>query len=107
MLTVLLLRQAFQRIQSGRKLLVSRITFHFKKDSLSTDPFTTWFSVLSLRSPVRKLEVWEVLKLHLTSAQNGPPLSELCTIRTGKCSGGYVVVIVDLEWESLAHWIGL
>ena len=103
---MLLLRQAFQRIQSGRKLLVSMITPHLKKASLSTDSSTTRFSVL-LRSLVRKLKVWEVFKLHSNSVQNGPPLLELCTIRTGKCGGGYVVVIVDLEWESLAHWIGL
>ena len=82
-----LFRQAFQRTQSNYKLLVSIITLYLTKHSVSADSLTTRFSVL-LRSLVLKPEVWKVLKLHLNSAQNGPPLSEFCTVRIGKSCGG-------------------
>ena len=107
MLIILLLPQAFQLTQSDHKLLVSMITLDLRKENLSADSLTTRFSIL-LRSLVLKPEVRKVLKLHLNSAQNRSPLSEFYAIRMGKgCGRGRVVVIGDVEWDSLAHWIGL
>ena len=88
LLTMLLLRQALQRTQSGHKLLVSMITLNIRKEGLTVDSLATLFSVLVTRSLILKLEVWEVLKVHLNSAQNGSPLSEFCTICMRKgCRG--------------------